>query len=93
MLHRRVNVGLELVCHKRFYRLTERQLEIDDADGTRTVAIENDFAYDENAGFLRAITTGDRSGVLSDYDDALETQRLVLAANRSAETGEAVRLR
>ena len=93
MLHKRVNVGLELICHKRFYRLTEKQLEIDDADGQRTVAIDNDFAYDENAGFLQAIASGDRSGVLSDYDDALETQRVVMAANRSAESGEPVRLR
>lgn len=92
MLHRRVQVGLELVCHKRLYRLGEKQLEIDDSDGTHTVALENDFAYDENAGFLKAISSGDRSGVLSDYDDALETQRVVLAANRSAETGEPVRL-
>ena len=92
ILHRRWQVGLDVLCHKRVYRLGDRHLEIDDADGSRTVAIENDFAYDENAGFLRAVAGGDRSGVLSDYGDALETQRLVLAANRSAETGEPIRL-
>lgn len=93
ILHRRWQVGLDVLCHKRVYRLNERQLEIDDSDGTHSVGIENDFAYDENAGFLQAITTGDRSGILSDYDDALETQRIVLAANHSAETGQPVRLR
>jgi myo-inositol 2-dehydrogenase / D-chiro-inositol 1-dehydrogenase len=93
MLHRRWNVGLDVICHKRAYRLHEKELEIDDADGVRTVAIENDPGFDENATFLRAISGGDRSGVLSDYEDALKTQRLVLAANHSAEIGEAIRLR
>jgi predicted dehydrogenase len=92
ILHRRWYVGLDLVCHRRAYRLREKELEIDDPEGNRTVALENDFAYDENAGFLRAIASGDRGGVLSDYDDALETQRLVLGANRSAEIGQPIRL-
>lgn len=92
LLHRRWHVGLDVLCHKRAYRLRERELEIDDTDGLRSVAIENDPAYDENAGFLRAITSDDRSGVLSDYDDALKTQRIVLAANHSAQTGQPVRL-
>jgi predicted dehydrogenase len=69
----------------RIYRLTEQQLQIDDAAGRRTVA------YDENAGLLRAIAVGDRSGILSDYEDALQTQRVVRAADRSAETGRPLR--
>lgn len=93
LLHRRWYVGLDVLCRERAYRLREKDLEIDDADGIRTVALENDPGLDENAGFLRAVAGGDRAGVLSDYDDALETQRLVLAANRSAESGQPIRLR
>jgi predicted dehydrogenase len=93
ILHKRLRVGLEVLCHERVYTLTDKELEIDGPDGTDSVGIDNDFAYDENAGFLRAVAGGDRTGILSDYDDALETQRVVLAANRSAESGQPVRLR
>lgn len=92
ILHRRYNVGLEVLCKNRVYRLKERELEVDDADGVTTIALENDPGLDENVAFLRAIATGDRSAVLSDYADAIKTQRLVMAANRSAETNQAVRL-
>jgi myo-inositol 2-dehydrogenase / D-chiro-inositol 1-dehydrogenase len=56
------------------------------------LSLDNDPALEENVGFLRAITSGDRSGILSDYEDALKTQRVALAANQSAETGQVVRL-
>lgn len=92
ILHRRYNVGLEILCKNRVYRLRERELEIDDTSGVDTVAIENDPGFDENVAFLKAIATGDHSPVLSDYTDALETQRLVMAANQSAETNQPVRL-
>jgi predicted dehydrogenase len=91
ILHRRYQVGLEVLCKNRVYRLRERELEIDDADGVRTVALENDAGFDENVAFLKAIR-GDRSELLSDYADALATQHLVMAANESAERGEPVRL-
>jgi predicted dehydrogenase len=92
LLHRRWQVGLDILCRNRVYRIRQDELEIDDQSGTTTIANEADYALAENEGFLRAIRTGDRSGVLSDYDDALKTQRVVLAANRSAATGEPVRL-
>jgi myo-inositol 2-dehydrogenase/D-chiro-inositol 1-dehydrogenase len=92
ILHRRYNVGLEVLCKNRVYRLKERELEVDDADGVTSIPLENDAGFDENVAFLKAIATGDRSAILSDYADALKTQRLVMAANQSAETNQAVRL-
>jgi predicted dehydrogenase len=92
ILHRRYQVGLELLCKNRVYRLRERELEVDDADGVTTIGLENDAGFDENVAFLKAIATGDRSAILSDYADALKTQRLVMAANQSAETNQPVRL-
>ena len=92
LLHRRYRVGLEVLCKDRAYRLAERELEIDDRDGAQTIALTNDPGFDENAAFIRAIATGDRAAILSDYDDALRTQRVVLAANESAATGQPVRL-
>jgi predicted dehydrogenase len=92
ILHRRYQVGLDIMCKGRAYRLRERTLEIDDADGVRTLALENEPGFDETAVFMHAIRTGDRSGILSDYADALRTQRVVIAANRSAATGAPVRI-
>jgi predicted dehydrogenase len=91
ILHRRYRVGLEILCKERVYRLTEKEVEIDDAEGVRAVAIENDPGLDENVAFLDAIERG--TPVVSDYADALRTQRVVMAANHSAETGEPVRIR
>ena len=91
VLHRRYQVGLEVLCKNRVYRLRERELEIDDGNGVQTVALENDAGLDENVAFLKAIR-GERTAVLSDYEDALKTQRVVIAANRSAETNQPVRL-
>jgi predicted dehydrogenase len=92
ILHRRYQVGLELLCKHRVYRLREDALEVDDADGVRTIRRSNDPGYDENVAFLQAIKGGPRSPALCDYDDALKTQRIVMAANRSAESGQPVRL-
>ena len=46
----------------------------------------------EDRAFLHAVRTGDASGVRSPYAEALKTQRVCAAANRSAETGQPVRL-
>ena len=92
ILHRRYRVGLEVLCKDRVYRLTEKELEVDDAEGIRSIAIENDPAFDENVAFLDAIERGERAPALCDYDDALATQRVVMAANHSAETNQPVRL-
>lgn len=49
--------------------------------------------YAGDAAFVSAVRTGDRTPILSDYADALKTQRIVVAANRSADSGEPVRLK
>lgn len=92
ILHRRYRVGLEIHCQRRAYRLSERELEVDDAEGIRTIALENDAGFAENAAFIGAIQNGDRSGIRSDYTDALKTQEVVLAANQSAEIGQPIHL-
>ena len=92
ILHRRYQVGLEILCKQRVYRLRERELEIDDADGVTMIPLANEPGFDENAAFISAIATGERAAILSDYDDALRTQRVVMAANESAATGHPVRL-
>lgn len=46
----------------------------------------------EDEAFLHAVRTGDTSRIRSPYGDALKTQRVCVAANHSAETGQPVRL-
>jgi len=56
-------------------------------DGMNIEYNQNDDAYvTELEVLLDAIRTGDRSGVLSDYDDAVKTLGVCVAGNRSIET-------
>lgn len=50
-------------------------------------ASSSDGYLRELEGFLHAVRTGDRSRILSDYDDAVKTLGVCLAANRSLDTG------
>jgi predicted dehydrogenase len=47
----------------------------------------------EDEVFVNAIFTGDSSKILSDYQDALKTHNVTLAANRSAEIGKPIQLK
>ncbi|MBM3190548.1 MAG: Gfo/Idh/MocA family oxidoreductase [Chloroflexi bacterium] len=44
----------------------------------------------EDAAFLQAVASGDRSPIRCDYADGLKTLAFCIAANRAVETGEAV---
>lgn len=44
----------------------------------------------EDDAFIKAVQTGDRSGILSDYGDALRTLAVTLAINKSCEMGQPV---
>ncbi|KKO52159.1 Gfo/Idh/MocA family protein [Paenibacillus sp. DMB20] len=46
----------------------------------------------ENEAFIHAVRTGDASGILSPYGDAVKTMEITCAALRSAETGKPVEL-
>ncbi len=45
-----------------------------------------------NSIFIHAVRTGDATGILSTYADAWRTQQITTAANRSAQTGQTIRL-
>ncbi|KKI89334.1 oxidoreductase [Bacillus sp. SA1-12] len=47
----------------------------------------------EDEVFINAILTGDSSKILSDYQDALITHEVTLAANKSAEIGKPINLK
>lgn len=91
-LHRRYRVGLEIICKHKAYTIRESEADVDTAAGVEHWARGNDAGLAENVAFLKAIATGDHSGILSDYADAWKTQQVALAANESAASGEVVRI-
>jgi len=46
----------------------------------------------ETEAFLHAVRTGDRSGILSDYEDGYKTLKVTCAAYDSAQSGLPVKL-
>ncbi|MBJ6361350.1 Gfo/Idh/MocA family protein [Paenibacillus sp. GCM10012307] len=68
--------------------------------GLVEIAGENSHEYknvsnpyvNETRAFLHAVRTGDTSGILSDYEDAWKSQRVTVAANESAQSGQPVKL-
>ncbi|MEH7495608.1 Gfo/Idh/MocA family protein [Neobacillus niacini] len=46
----------------------------------------------ENKIFLEAVKTGNPAGILSDYKDSLKTHTVTIAANRSAISGQPIKL-
>lgn len=62
-------------------------------DGTTTwEGVRGDGERALSRAFFAAVAGGDTSGLRQSFADALRTHRLVLAANESATTGQAVRL-
>lgn len=67
------------------------RLEVFHADGAvESVAVEEEPTITIGREFLRAVETGDRSGLRQDYADAARSLAVCLAANESAETGQVI---
>jgi len=61
-------------------------------DVEESVPAENSLSLDKIGAWLRAIETGDRSMIRSDFVDAIHTLALVEAAVRSRGSGRFVRV-
>ncbi len=61
-------------------------------DGEETFEPEGDPTLELNRAFVRAIESGDASGIRSPVEDAMRSCAISLAANQAAERGETVRL-
>ncbi len=53
---------------------------------------QNDYWQEMDNTFIEAVRTDDGSHIRSTYPDAVRTQQVVIAVNRSLETGEPVRI-
>lgn len=69
-----------------------KRLDIIGADGKKEL-VDSTNAYEaENQAFIHAVRTGDRSLILSDYEDSYRTQLVTCAALQSASTGLPVKI-
>jgi myo-inositol 2-dehydrogenase / D-chiro-inositol 1-dehydrogenase len=64
----------------------ERLLEVRSGDSTEHVNTGNPYLKESEA-FLHAVRTGDRSRILSDYEDGYKTLKVTCAAYESAQSG------
>ena len=92
----RHRVGLRLVAEGAVLDLTERsltdhELRVTTAEGERVVRSAQDAVADGDQAFVAALRGGSASSV-PPYAEALRTQALVLAADRSARDGVRVEL-
>ena len=67
-----------------------RSINIVQKDRSELVEVRNDYGQAQDDAFIEAVRTGDGSRLKSSYADAVKTQQVVMAVNRSLETGEPV---
>jgi myo-inositol 2-dehydrogenase / D-chiro-inositol 1-dehydrogenase len=84
-------VAVELVAPGTAVRLTEQDMTILDAEGTRTVPIGVDPVLEADRQFVEAVR-GRPADLRSPYADALRTHRLAWALAEAARTGQTVGL-
>lgn len=61
-------------------------------DGSELTQVENDYFQALDNAFIDAVRKKDESALKSTYADAVKTQEVVMAVNRSLETGEVVQI-
>lgn len=84
--------GLSLYTDHGILDWTPERLEVE-VEGMKTTYHSGGNPYEsESASFIHAVRTGDTSRILSDYADAVKTQKVTYAAVQSATLGRAVQL-
>ncbi len=63
------------------------------ADQKEEYLVKNDYGFIENRNFIEAVKTGNKDLIRSDYYDGMKTLEITLAAGKSMETGQPVRLK
>lgn len=85
-------VGLHVVTPDLVVEIDHNQLRTVESGREEIVRGGNNPYMDEDQAFLRAVQTGDDSGILSPYRDATKSLEVSLAANESTRTGQPVKL-
>ena len=87
-------VGLDIWTPEVLYEYSGRSRVVISKAGAepKTLEVGNDFGTQIVKTFITAVKTGDGSKLKSTYADAVKSLAIVLAANESMATGEAVRV-
>ncbi|XID92652.1 Gfo/Idh/MocA family protein [Paenibacillaceae bacterium WGS1546] len=86
------HVGLDIYTGSGVLELRSDGLKQIAAEGTTVHPnVANPYCAEDEA-FLHALRTGDTSRILSDYEDALKTHEITIAANESALSGQPVKI-
>jgi len=85
-------VGLDLYLKEQVLRLDSRNLTVEKPTGKEVFYLGNNPTLEEDTAFIRAVQSGDPSGIRSPYSDAVKTLKLTLAATQSAIEGRVVDL-
>jgi predicted dehydrogenase len=80
-------IGLWLYAQDLILGCQEHSLTIETPDGVETVQPQDDPFLLEDRAFIRALQTGDRSGIRVPYGEALRTHRLTMRVVESACSG------
>ena len=86
------HVGLDLYCDFGVLEVRDREFRAVTKEGTWIRNARTNPYLSEDEAFIHALRTGDRSGILSDYEDALKTLAVTIAARQSAASGRPVSL-
>ena len=62
------------------------------SEGSETTEVQNEYWQELDNAFIDAVRKGDGSELRSPYADALKTQEVAMAVNKSLETGEVVQI-
>ncbi len=84
--------GLRIMAKDAVYELDGNTLTVRQSGETHVFPHRNNPYLTEDQIFIRAIKTGKRAEIRSNYADALKTLRVTLAANQSAKTGKPVKI-
>jgi len=85
--------GIDIFTKDMTIEYRERKsINIIQDDGSEFVEVQNDFWQDMDNAFIDAVRKGDGSNLKTNYTDATKTQEVVMAVNKSLETGEVIQI-
>jgi len=85
-------ISMEILMHNKFVEVSPGQVTIRTPEGSTTRTLEANGSMIEDEIFVKAVAAKRQRGILSSYADAVKSLAVSLAANRSAATGEPVRV-
>jgi predicted dehydrogenase len=86
-------VGVTVICKNVVLECSGDSLNIIRPGHTEEFRGATDSRAVMHQAFLKAIQTGDRSGIMSPYEDAVKSVAVSIAANESAESGAPAKVR